>query len=717
MRVGAAVGLVVAMTAVEAGAQDVAAGDVAVRVNALTAADSLPIERALVRSGPIAGLTDARGVVLLALPVGARTIVARKLGFAPETSFVDAREGLVITLHLERLTSELEEVVVSSTRAERRVEDEPLRVEVLPREEVEEKMLMTPGDISMMLNEMSGLRVQTTSPSLGGASVRVQGLRGRYTQILSDGLPLYGGQTASLGLLQIPPMDLGQVEVIKGAASALYGASALGGVVNLVSRRPERARELLVNQTSRGGTDAVGYLAAERGEGSGYSVLVGLHRQERADVDGDGWVDLPGYERGVVRPRAFWTDGAGASAFLTAGATIEVRRGGTLPGRATANGVSFREGLRTARHDAGAVWRLLRAGDLISARGSITSQAHRHEFGAVVEADHHRTGFAEASWSRTLARHVVVLGAAVQHDRYRANDVRGFDYAHTVPALFAQEDFTPVDWLAFSGSARLDVHSEYGAALSPRLSALVRRGGWTLRASGGGGVFGPTPFTEETETIGLSRLRPVGGLRAERARSASLDLGRVIGPLELNATAFASRISRPVATRRVGGDSLALVNADGPTRTAGGELLARLRREPFAVTATYAVLRSHEHDVDDGREVETALTPRRTASLVALAEEHGEGRVGLEIYYTGPQRLEDNPYRARAPGYVVVGLLGERRFRRVRVFLNLENLGDVRQTRYDPLVLPAAGRGGRWTTDAWAPLDGRTINGGVRADF
>ena len=92
---------------------------------------------------------------------------------------------------------------------------------------------MTPGDITMMLNETSGLRVQVTSPSLGGASVRVQGLRGRYTQILSDGLPLYGGQTGGLGLLQIPPMDLGGVEVIKGVASALYGGSALGGVVNL----------------------------------------------------------------------------------------------------------------------------------------------------------------------------------------------------------------------------------------------------------------------------------------------------------------------------------------------------------------------------------------------------------------------------------------------------------------------------------------------------
>src|SRR5688572_22130439 len=124
-------------------------------------------------------------------------------------------------------STEIEEVVVQATRSRRRVEDEAIRVEVLNQEEIEEKLLMRPGNISMMLAETGGLRVQVTSPSLGSANIRVQGMRGRYTQLLADGLPLYGGQASSLGLLQIPPSDLGQVEVIKGAASALYGGQAL----------------------------------------------------------------------------------------------------------------------------------------------------------------------------------------------------------------------------------------------------------------------------------------------------------------------------------------------------------------------------------------------------------------------------------------------------------------------------------------------------------
>ena len=178
-------------------------------------------------------------------------------GILEETAEVVVEAGreqrVVITLAPSPQLEE-EVVVVATTRTGRRLEEQPTRVEVLGREEIEEKMLMTPGDIVMMLNEMGGLRVQATSPSLGAASVRVQGMRGRYTRFFSDGLPLFGNRSAVSALLQIPPMDLGQVEVIKGVASALYGAGAMGGVVNLLSRRPaaEAQQEFLFNQSSRG---------------------------------------------------------------------------------------------------------------------------------------------------------------------------------------------------------------------------------------------------------------------------------------------------------------------------------------------------------------------------------------------------------------------------------------------------------------------------------
>ena len=101
-------------------------------------------------------------------------------------------------------------------------------------------------------------------------------------------------------------------------------------------------------------------------------------------------------------------------------------------------------------------------------------------------------------------------------------------------------------------------------------------------------------------------------------------------------------------------------------------------------------------------------------------EKESHGRLGLEFFYTGSQSLDDNPYRTESRPYLLVGLLGEWRVgrsRSTRIFINSENLGGVRQTRFDPLVLPQRGRGGRWTTEAWTELVGATVNIGVRADW
>ena len=224
-------------------------GTVRVHVNAA----QKPIEDAEVVIAGTSHRTDASGTATVVTGAGNVDITVVKTGFVPVTTSVQVGAGATqeVIVELQPQPSLEESVtVVASTRTDKRLEDQPMRVEVLAREEIEEKMLMTPGDIVMMLNEMGGMRVQTTSPSLGAASVRIQGMRGRYTRVLSDGLPLFG-DVGGLGLLQIPPMDLGQVEVIKGVASALYGAGAMGGVINLLSRRPgaEPAEEFLLNRS------------------------------------------------------------------------------------------------------------------------------------------------------------------------------------------------------------------------------------------------------------------------------------------------------------------------------------------------------------------------------------------------------------------------------------------------------------------------------------
>lgn len=611
----------------------------------------------------------------------------------------------------------IEEILVQATRSRRRVQDQPTRIEVLDQEEISEKIMMRPGNISMMLAETGGLRVQVTSPALGSSNIRIHGMRGRYTQLLADGLPLYGGQASGLGLLQVPPSDLGQVEVIKGSASALYGGQALGGVINLISKWPSEVPEgeVILNATTRDGQDFSTYASSPLGNGWSGSLLVAANRHSAQDLDDDGWVDMPEYERWSMRPRLFWDGVNGTSLYLTLGAMGEERQGGTLNDSVVPDGNPFPQNQDTDRLDGGFVLKHP-INDQLSAqiRASAVSQEHDHIFGDLLEEDQHQTILTEASLSGDLTSASWVGGLAYQSDEYESDTFPIHDYTYESPAAFAHIDQDFGERVTGALSVRWDDHSEYGGELSPRMALLFREGPWTIRGSWGRGFFAPTPFLEETEAAGLSRLEPLSNLESESAETASIDVSYSAGTLETGLTLFGSNIDDAVRLETLAADRVQMVNVDGVTRTRGIEALMRWRLDDLVVTGSYLYTDASETDEDAVGRRTVPLTPRHSAGLVAIWEVEEKGRVGFEVYYTGTQSLEDNPYRLQSDPYFEVGLLGEISRGRYSFFLNLENLLNVRQTRDDLLVRPDRTPDGRWTVDAWAPLEGFVANAGIR---
>ena len=237
----------------------------------------------------------------------------------------------------------------------------------------------------------------------------------------------------------------------------------------------------------------------------------------------------------------------------------------------------------------------------------------------------------------------------------------------------------------------------------------MRRGQWAARFSAAQGYFTPRPLTEETEAAGLSRLSIDEPLEVETARSMSADFSHKTGATDVTLTLFRSQIDDPAQIDRA---TYTLRNEAEPIVTQGVEILGTARRAPFSVTGTYTYLRTRERG---GRDL--ALTPRRSASLIAAAE--GDQRPHRQWRSSIPASRGStrNPYRSTSEPYVVLGLLGECRFGRWRLFVNAENLTDVRQTRWDPIARPTRDVDGRWTVDAWAPLKGRVINAGIRVSF
>ena len=391
---------------------------------------------------------------------------------------------------------------------------------------------MTPGDIVMMLNEMGGLRVQATSPSLGAASVRVQGMRGRYTRFLSDGLPLFGAEVGGLGLLQIPPTDLGQVEVIKGVASALYGAGAMGGVVNLISRRPGQGAGAR-SRSSTGPAAAAptpSLFAAqpftERGAARCSAAATG---RSSNDVDDDGWADLAGYSRGVVRPRVFWDNEHGPLAVrhrrrdVGAAARRHDAVGGAcrrparrIPSRSTRR--AFDGGV--GRANAGA--RTLR---LDRSRVRDRAQRRATSFGRRSRARRSRHGLRRARGARHRAAAHVGRRRGVRARRSIRAMCRGSPTRYNVPGVFAAGRHRRDAAGCRCRSADVSMCTTVRHVCQPaRFGARAGRRAGPAASRSGSGFFAPTALTEETEAAGLARLKIDGPLKAERGRSASFDV-------------------------------------------------------------------------------------------------------------------------------------------------------------------------------------------------
>ncbi len=250
--------------------------------------------------------SDENGIITISnIPNGVQHITFSYLGYESETkSFSFPLSSTApVEIFLEQDEEILEEVIISSTRGTRSIQNIPTRVEFISSEELGEKGSMKPGDIRMLLNESTGIITQQTSATSGNAAIRIQGLDGRYTQILKDGFPVFAGAASGLGLLQTPPLDLKQVEIIKGSTSTLYGGGAIAGLINLISKTPEEKRDLSLhlNGTSGKGLDVSGFYG-QRFNKVGTTIFASYNRNWVYDPSDTGFTAIPQFDRYVFNP-------------------------------------------------------------------------------------------------------------------------------------------------------------------------------------------------------------------------------------------------------------------------------------------------------------------------------------------------------------------------------------------------------------------------------
>ena len=338
-----------------------ATGTVVVRVTA----DSTPIAGAMIASGTTNGATDRSGQATFMLPTGRRTFRVTSNGYFPDTVALNVVGGMTkVTVMLRRQVA-LPEGIVAARRDVRRGADEPTNVEATDRDALDEQVEQSPGTITDLISRVDGVRVQQLSAGSAGSAIRIRGMPGRYTKFLIDGLPLFGASPEGQAISQIPAFGVQRVEVIKGVSSALYGPTALGGIVNVVSAAPTSPSEIVVNGSTHEASDVAIWQTHTFAPRWSASLVAGRSAQSAGDTDGDGWAEVNGYRRIVVRPRVYWSRSDRSSWFMTGGWTSEHRQSGTFNGARLPDFNMYNNDADTRHGDVGTVGRVLQDTNMI----------------------------------------------------------------------------------------------------------------------------------------------------------------------------------------------------------------------------------------------------------------------------------------------------------------------------------------------------------------
>lgn len=696
---------------------------VTIRIRDAKTKESLPAAT-LSLSGQHTSQADSAGIVRFwGVGAGRYTLQAGHVGYRTTTLIIEAPvPGDSLTIGLEPAADEMGEVVVSSTRSNGTLRNIPTRVEVINGEELEEKGNMKPGDIRMMLNETTGIQTQQVSATSANSSIRIQGLDGRYTQILKDGFPLYAGFSGGLGLLQTPPLDLKQVEIIKGASSTLYGGGAIAGLVNLISKTPTPDRELrfLVNGTSAGGLDINGYYGQQFSR-AGFT-LYASQNSSRAYAPGNTvFTAIPRTQRNVIEPKLFLDLGARTKLVAGVSTIFENRLGGDilfLDGHGDSTH-SYYERNKSSR-----VSTVFSLDHSFDSRSSVTFKNSYNSFDRVITIPGYsfdgRQGstYSEATYHHKGDGFDWIAGLNLYTDAFREYPHDSFpsrSYSQTTMGAFLQNTWKVNGWLETEAGVRSDYVADYGWVILPRVSALFRlTPDLTSRLGGGLGYKTPTIFTEETERIQFQHVLPISpdSNRLERSYGLNLDLNyrwRVSDDVNVsfNQLFFYTRIDRPLELRNYNPVLYHLANVAGYIDSKGWETNVRVAYDDFKWYIGYTFTDAH---LKEGPTIlENPLTVRNRLNNILMYEVEDKLKIGFEAYYYSWQTLTDG---TQGKPYWTFGLMGEKLWGHFSLFVNFENFTDTRQTRCDTIYTDTVTH--PVFRDIYAPLDGFVVNGGIK---
>lgn len=666
------------------------------------------------------GVTDEFGKVLITnVEPGIHEVAISYIGYEViDTLITISSESNSFTFFLHPSGEDIEEVTIKATRSTRTIKNIPTRIEFIGAEELEEKAIMNAANISLVLRESTGIQIQQTSLSSGNSSIRIQGLDGRYTQLLKDGFPLYGGFSGGLSIMQIPPLDLAQFEIIKGSSSTLYGGGAIAGLVNMVSKRPKEEPELdiLLAKTHTGGSTGNLFYSGRK-EKLGYTLYGAAHYNSPYNPDDDNFTNIPKTTSFSFNPKLFYYPNEKSTLWFGINATTDKREGGDV--EVVNNGVSgsntYFENNNSNRVSTQFAFETnVSDNQRIEIKNSVGYFNREITLPDYTFDGDELNSFTEFNYAKSTEKSDLILGANIYTSSFKENrELLPRDMTQTTVGVFANNTTDINEKLILETGFRADYSKDWGVFPLPRLSLLWKANdNFTTRLGGGLGYKIPDLFTEEAAVLNLQDILPIdnNSIDAEKSFGLNLDLNYRTPITEnlfvsINQLFYTTQISNALLLESTTNSEFQFVNAPENVQSIGLETNVKFSLDDFRWFINYAYIDTRLKYLSDSPQ--KPLTPKHNAGTV-LMYENEEWRIGYEAYYTGMQFLADD---SETTDFITMGLLVQKHFSWGSPYINFENFTDRRQNRFSPEVLGSVQN--PIFQEIYAPTDGFVFTVGV----
>jgi len=667
--------------------------------------------------------------VIRDVPFGRYVLRATAIGYEQQDYelVVDSEVPREVTFKLHPTTLQGETVVVTGTRTARFVKDTPVYTEVMTAAEIRRR---NPRDFLEATRYVPGVDPEVECSVCNTASISIHGMPGRYTQVLVDGIPLFGSLGQVYGYMQIPPSLIDQIEVVKGASSVLYGSDAIAGIVNIRTREPSSEPEVsLEAQLGNYGERRLSAVSSYRVGKVGIVMNAEFYGNRAVDRNDDGITEFAGASRGYVNAKILLDLGAWTQARLRFSGLQERRQGGAVASSGSFIETidvprlrAFSESILTERNEFTAdLTRRLEDGSEIALRAGLTRHFQDSDYEGFVYVGKQWMGYAEAQWARSITgAHHVTLGASYRWEKLdESAAIMAYDYRTS--SLFFQYDCRPHLGLETVVGLRWDSHNVYGHILTPSFTLKWQPSvEWTTRFTLGRGFRAPTAFYELDHGTGAKYKYNTKYLarKAEQAWSATLTAGRDLDGGNLAISLFWHRLDNYIAAHNDPVQKAFIVeNVEEPSTIYGCELNGT-RRLSSGLTLTIGYI-YELYEMAPGT-LGYARPEHRLKWALDYSPLAGATRLSIDGEITGPMKLREvyglaydadgTTKRATSPTFAVVnGEISREIGSGIQVAVGARNILDFHQNDVEsPLMYDQQGQLGD-VIYIWGPLLGRQV--------